>query len=95
MGLLLALGGAIYGTAQAQVQVGVAVGGGGDSFHMAIGDYYHAPADQVTICTQNHIPDEEMPVVFFVAGQAHVEPGVIIRLRAHGMPWFDIVHRSI
>jgi hypothetical protein len=47
----------------------------------------------VTICTQNHIPDEEMPVVFFVAGQAHVEPGVIIRLRAHGMPWFDIVHR--
>src|ERR1039458_9157011 len=79
--------------AQAQVQVGVSVGGGGDSFHLAIGNYYHAPPDQVTVVQQRQIPDEEQPVVFFVAQQAQVAPGVIIDLRAHGMPWFDILHR--
>jgi hypothetical protein len=79
--------------ARAQVQVGVAVGGGGDSFHLAIGNYYHAPADQVLVCQQQHIPDEEQPVVFYVAQQARVAPGVIIDLRAHGMPWVDILHR--
>ncbi len=64
---------------QAQVQVGVSVGGGGDSFHLAIGNYYHAPPDQVVVCQQQRIPDEEQtPVVFFVAQQAQVTPGVII-----------------
>jgi hypothetical protein len=82
-------------SSQAQVQVGVGVnlGGGGDSFHLAIGNYYHAPPAQVTIVAQRHIPDEESPVVFFVAGQAHVPPGVIIDLRAGGMPWVEILHR--
>ena len=47
-------------SSQAQVQVGVGVnlGGGGDSFHLAIGNYYHAPPAQVTIVAQRHIPDE-------------------------------------
>lgn len=76
--------------AQAQVQVGVNVGGGGDSFYLALGNYYHAPPEQVTVCQQRHIPDEEMPVVFFLAQRAHVAPGVIVDLRAGGMPWFDI-----
>ncbi len=85
----------IAGQAGAQVQVGlgVNVGGGGDSFHMAIGDYYHAPPDQVNLCVQDRIPDEEQPVVFYVAQRAMVAPGVIIDLRAHGMPWIDILHR--
>ncbi len=79
--------------AQAQVQVGVSVGAGGDSFHLAIGSYYNAPPAQVTVCQQQHIPDEEQPVVFFVAQQAGVAPGVIINQRAHGMPWVAIFHR--
>jgi hypothetical protein len=83
----------ITGLAGAQVQVGVNVGGGGDSFHLAIGDYYHAPPDQVTIVQQQRIPDEEQPVVFYVAQQAGVAPEVIIDLRVHGMPWVDILHR--
>lgn len=92
-GMILALWGAVLQTAQAQVQVGVSVGTGGSSFHLAIGNYYHAPPEQVAVCTQRHIPDEEMPVVFFIAAQAHVAPGVIINLRAGGMPWFNIVNQ--
>ena len=76
-----------------QVQVGVSVGAGGDSFHLAIGSYYHAPAAQITVCQQQNIPDEEQPVVFFVAQQVHVAPGVIINLRAGGMSWVAIFHR--
>ena len=93
--MALALLGVVWQAAQAQVSVGVGVnvGGGGDSFHLAIGDYYHAPPAQVTICTQRHIPDEEMPVVFFIAGRAHVAPGVIVDLRASGLPWVEILHR--
>jgi hypothetical protein len=95
LGMALGLWGTVLLTAQAQVQVGVGVniGAGGDSFHLAIGDYYHAPPAQVTVCAQNHIPDEEMPVVFFIAGQVHVAPGVIINLRASGMPWVQIIGR--
>lgn len=90
---LFLLAGLTIARAQVQVGVGVNVGGGGDSFHLAIGDYYHAPPDQVNLCVQQRIPDEEQPVVFFVAQRAGVAPGVIIDLRAHGMPWVDILHR--
>ena len=76
-----------------QVNVGVSVGTGGDSFHLAIGSYYHAPPEQVAVCQQRQIPDEEQPVVFFVAQRAHVAPGVIINLRAGGMPWAAIFNR--
>lgn len=90
------LAAAFFGTAGlalAQVQVGISAGAGGDSFHLAIGSYYQAPPAQVTVCQQQHIPDEEQPVVFFVARQVHVAPGVIINLRAGGMPWVDIFRR--
>jgi hypothetical protein len=95
LAMVFALWGMAWQAAQAQVSVGVGVnvGGGGDSFHLAIGDYYHAPPAQVTVCTQRHIPDEEMPVVFFLAGRLHVAPGVIIDMRAGGMPWVEILHR--
>lgn len=76
-----------------QVQVGVGVGVGGDSFHLAIGSYYNVPPAQVAVVQQGNIPDEEQPVVFFVANRIHVAPGVIIDMRAHGMSWVDIFHR--
>ena len=79
--------------ALAQVQVGVAVGAGGDSFHLAIGSYFHAPPEQVAVVEQRHIPEEESPVVFFIAARAHVAPGVILDLRAGGMGWGAIAER--
>jgi hypothetical protein len=81
--MIFAFWGMAWQASQAQVSVGVGV---------AIGDYYHAPPAQVAVCAQRHIPDEEMPVVFFIAGQAQVAPGVIIDLRAGGMPWVEILN---
>ncbi len=77
----------------AQVSAGVSITNGGLSgFHLAIGDYYHVPEAQVVYVRDHyHIHDEELPVVFFVASRAHVEPRVIINLRMRRrMSWLDI-----
>ncbi|HVZ79209.1 MAG TPA: hypothetical protein VHE12_00255 [bacterium] len=79
--------------AMAQVQMGVSAGPNGNAFYLAIGSYYQAPQEQVAVCQQRHIPDEEMPVVFFIAKRAHVAPSVVVDLRAGGASWVDILGR--
>jgi hypothetical protein len=39
---------------------------------------------------ESKIPDEELPVVFFLAKHAQVSPGVIIKLRLGGMTYMEI-----
>ncbi len=60
-------------------------------FYLALGDYYRVPPQQV-VEIRNHYryPDEELPVVYFLASRAHVEPAVIINLRIRKMSWLDI-----
>jgi len=65
---------------------------GHNSFYLAIGDYYRVPESRV-VYVRDHcrIRDEELPVVFFLASRAHVDPQVIIDLRmGHRMSWPDI-----
>jgi hypothetical protein len=65
---------------------------GHNSFYLAIGDYYGVPESRV-VYVRDHcrIRDEELPVVFFLASRAHVDPQVIIDLRmGHRMSWPDI-----
>ncbi len=81
-------------TAYAQnVSAGVSITNGGLSgFHLAIGDYYHVPQTQVVYVRDHyHVRDEELPVVFFLADRAHVDPQTIIdlRMRRH-MSWLNI-----
>ncbi len=80
-------------TASAQnVSAGVSITNGHSSFYLAIGDYYRVPESRV-VYVRNHyrIRDEELPVVFFLASRAHVDPQVIIDLRLrHRMSWLDI-----
>ena len=45
------------------------------------------------VVQRRNIPDEESPVVFFIAAQAHVAPGVILDLRAGGLGWAAIAER--
>lgn len=63
-----------------------------NGFYFAIGDYYHVPESRVVyVRRHHHIPDEELPVVFFLASRAHVNPQVIIDLRfRRRMSWLDI-----
>ena len=81
-------------TASAQnVSTGISITNGELSgFYFAIGDYYRVPEARVVYVRDHyHIHDEELPVVFFIAARAHVDPQVIIDLRIHrGMSWLDI-----
>ena len=88
LALLFAFSG--WDTAQAQLQVGLSVGGGDSNFYASIGDYYHVPPAQVTLFHQRRIPDEELPVAFFIAQRAHVPPAAVADFRLTGRSWADV-----
>lgn len=60
------------------------------SFYLAIGEHYRVPEQQVVVVRQKQIPDEELPVVFFLATRAKVAPDVIVSLRIGGKSWLEI-----
>jgi hypothetical protein len=62
------------------------------SFYLAIGDYYRVPEPRVIHVKQHYrVRDEELPVVFFLASCAQVEPDVIVDLRfRQRMSWLNI-----
>jgi hypothetical protein len=62
-------------------------------FHFSLGEYYGVPHREVVIIRERRIPDEEVPVVLFIARKARVEPAVIVDLRLSGRSWMDITRR--
>jgi hypothetical protein len=82
---LLAIG------AQAQVSGGISINNDGvRGFYLAIGQNYHVAEREVVVVHERRIPDEEIPVVFFIARKAHVRPAEIVELRLSGQSWMDI-----
>jgi hypothetical protein len=74
-----------------QVDVGVSIGEEGlRGFYLAVGDYFRVPEREVIIIRERRIPDEEIPVIFFIAARARVAPSVVIDLRLGGRSWMDI-----
>ncbi len=74
-----------------QTQMGISIADGQvRNFYLSMGQYYHAPEQELVIVRERHIPDEEAPVVFFIARRAHVEPARIIEMREDGQSWMDI-----
>ncbi|HTK82074.1 MAG TPA: hypothetical protein VL633_07260 [Bacteroidota bacterium] len=74
-----------------QVQFGGAVTDQGlRNFYVSIGQYYRVPEREVIVVRDRSIPDEEIPVVFFIAQRAHVQPVEVIDLRNRGQSWMDI-----
>ena len=89
--LILAAFGFSTLSAAAQVQAGAVISGEGlRSFYFAIGNYYQVPNREVVVVRERAVPPDEIPVVFFVARQAHVEPAVIVDLRRRGLSWSDV-----
>ena len=89
--LILAAVGFSALSAAAQVQAGAVVSGEGlRSFYFAIGNYYQVPEREVVVVRERAVPPDEVPVVFFVARQAHVAPAVIVDLRRRGLSWSDV-----
>lgn len=81
-------------TAYAGIDLGVSIGDEGiRSFYLSVGDYYRVPEREVIIVRERRIPDEEIPVVFFMARKARVAPAAIIDLRLSGLSWMDITIR--
>jgi hypothetical protein len=75
------------------VSTGISISNGElRNFYLAIGDYYRVPESRVVYVKDHYrMPDEEIPVVFFLATRAHVNPQVIIDLRVRQrMSWLDI-----
>jgi hypothetical protein len=80
--------------AQAQVQFGVSGGSNGISnFYLAIGDYYKVPQTQVTVIRERRIPDDQIPVVLFIAQRSHRTPADVMELRSAGFSWMEVALR--
>ncbi len=60
------------------------------SFYFAVGNYYQVTVREVAAIHDSAIPPEEVPVVFYLAQQAHVAPAVVVDLRRHGGSWADV-----
>jgi hypothetical protein len=79
---------------RAEVSLGISANEDGiNSFYLAIGEHFRVPERQVTAVREKNIPDEEMPVVFFLAGRADVSPENIIKMRVGGSTWMEISAR--
>ncbi len=63
-------------------------------FYLSISNYFNVPEARVLEIRERYrLADDELPVVFFLATHAHVEPQVIIDLRLKGLSWWDITLR--
>lgn len=79
------------GFPQTDIKGGISLGSEGlKSFYFSISDYYHVPVQKVEILRERKIHEEELPVVFYIAGIAGEKPEVIVNLRLGGSSWFDI-----
>jgi hypothetical protein len=80
--------------ARAGVEAGVSLGSEGvEGFYLSVGEYFHVPKSKVMAVKKRRIPDEELPVVFFLAARAGVAHSKIVDLRRGGMSWLDITLR--
>jgi len=87
LGLILAAGAR---WASAGVRAAVSVGDNGNHFYLSIGDYYQVQQDRVSMVRQRNIPDEELPVVFFIAQQGHVSADEVVAYRLRRKAWRDV-----
>lgn len=89
MTVLLAVG--LMASARADINIGVSADETGiRDFYLAIGDHYRQPEKEIIVVRERGIPDDELPVVFFLASRAGVSPAAIIKLRLGGSSWMDI-----
>src|SRR5262245_5084400 len=85
----LALGG-VFAATGANAQTPFSVSASVGDFHVAVSNYYHVPEREVIVVRERRIPEDELPVVFFIAQRAHVTPATIVDMRMRGSSWWDI-----
>jgi len=87
--MALALGGA-FAAKGAEAQTAYSVSASIGNFHVAVSNYYHVPEREVIVVRERRIPDDELPVVFFIAQRANVPVARIVDMRLRGTSWWDI-----
>jgi len=79
------------GISNAGIDIGLSADKDGvKSFYLAIGEHYVTYDKEIQTIRKLNIPDEELPLVFFLAGRAGVSKNEIIELRLRGNSWMDI-----
>ena len=87
--MALALGGVIAAKG-AEAQTAYSVSASIGNFHVAVSNYYHVPEREVIVVRERRIPDDELPVVFFIAQHARVPVARVVDMRLRGDSWWDI-----
>ena len=78
-------------SANAEVSAGVTITEEGlKSFYLAVGEHYNVDQEKVVVVKKRSIPDEELPVVFFLSRKAGVSVDAVIKLRLGGSSWMEI-----
>jgi hypothetical protein len=62
-------------------------------FHLDVGVHFGVPQREVIVVREQRLPDDELPVVFFISRHARVPPAAIVDLRLAGASWWDIAVR--
>jgi hypothetical protein len=80
--------------AQKDINAGISISDGQvKNFYLAIGEQYRVPQKEIFAVHERNIPDEDLPVVYFLAKRAHVRPSAIVEMRLAGKSWWDITLR--
>lgn len=74
-----------------EVNAGISISDGGiKGFYLAIGQTYRVPEREIVVVRERRIPDEELPVVFFIARTSGATPFAIADFRLGGRTWFEV-----
>ena len=89
--LAVLLVGPLVQRVNADVSLGVSLDEDGlRGFHLAIGEHYRVPEAEVVVVRQKNVPDEELPVVFYLSRKSSVPAETIVKLRLGGKSWMEI-----
>jgi hypothetical protein len=82
------------GVSATDVNIGLSANDDGvKGFYFSIGSHYNVPEKEVVVIRERNVPDDELPVVFFLARHGGVAPSVIVKMRLDGKSWMDITLR--
>jgi hypothetical protein len=59
-------------------------------FYTAVSEYYRIPEREIMVVHEQHVSDEEIPVLLFIARKARVPYAGVLNLRMNGKSWMEI-----
>jgi len=63
-----------------------------DPFHIAVRDYFKVTEDQIGSLLKTPLPDDDLPIVLFIAQRAGVDPNSVLVVWSSGLNWMQTAH---